>query len=104
MQCILTVERTPKWEFAAILMQRDYDDGKFHPVHFLSIKTSEAKQKCHSYELVLAVVKEVQKFLAYLRGHRFIIVTDCRALEATMKKRDVAKNLALGTFATGLLL
>lgn len=81
-----------KWAFGAILLQRDFDDGKMHPVQYLSIKTSEMEQKYDSYELeVLAVVKAIKKFRVYLLGNPFKIYTDCKAFEATMKKKDVPK-------------
>lgn len=47
-----------KHALAAILMQRSNEDNNFHPVRYMSIKTSIAEEKWSSYELeVLAVVK-----------------------------------------------
>lgn len=81
-----------KWALGAILMQRDFDDGKLHPVQYFSRKTSSDEQKYHSYELeALAVVKAVKKFRVYLLGQPFTVITDCKSLEATLKKKDLPK-------------
>lgn len=81
-----------KHALGAILFQRSSEDGQFHPVHYLSFKTSEAEQKLHSYELeVMAVVRAVQKLRVYLIGNPFTVVTDCQAFKSTMEKKDIPK-------------
>lgn len=56
-----------KYGYETVLMQRDSYDGKLHPVHYMSWKTTESQQKCSSYELeALAVIEGVKKFRRYL--------------------------------------
>ncbi|KAL0881567.1 hypothetical protein ABMA27_001398 [Loxostege sticticalis] len=84
-----------KYGYAAILMQRDSTDGCLHPVHFMSRKTTEAQQKCSSYELeALAVIEGVKKFRRYLIGIHFKIITDCEAFQKTLYKKDVPAKVA----------
>lgn len=87
-----------KYGYGAILMQRDNEDQYFHPVYYASGKTTEAKEKYHSYELkVLAIIKALQKFRVYLLGVPFTIVTDCRAFTLTMNKKDLCVRVARWT-------
>lgn len=84
-----------KYGFAAILMQKDSQDGKFHAVHYMSKKTSPTEQNYHSYELeALAVVEGVRKFRKYLFGIHFKIVTDCSAFQKTLYKKEVSMKVA----------
>lgn len=47
-----------KTGLAAILMQKNSEDGSMHPVQFFSAKTSDTEQRYHCYELeVRAVIK-----------------------------------------------
>lgn len=79
---------------AAILMQYHPDTG-LHPVHYMSKKMNEAQSKYSSYELeALAVVEGVKKFHHYLFGINFKIITDCQALELTLKKKDLTAKVA----------
>lgn len=79
-----------KFGTAAILMQRGFDDNEFHPVYFLSNKTSKEQEKWFSYELELYVIKlAVSKFRQYLLDIHFTIVTDCEALKTAMSKNNV---------------
>lgn len=81
-----------KWALGAILMQRDFDDGKMHPIRYLSIKTTETEEIWQSYELeVLAIIKAVRKFRVYLLGHPFTVVTDCKAFQTTMQSTTSPK-------------
>lgn len=81
-----------KFGTAAILMQRSFDDNEFHPVYFLSSKTSKEQELWFSYELELYAIKlAVAKFRQYLLDIHFTIVTDCEALKTAMSKRDVRK-------------
>ncbi|XP_055387969.1 uncharacterized protein K02A2.6-like [Condylostylus longicornis] len=83
-----------KHGIAAVLLQRDPDDGELHPVHYASRKTTEAQQKWCSYELeVLAVIEAVKKFRTYLLGKHFKLVTDCKAFMMTLKKKDLATRI-----------
>lgn len=78
----------------AILLQRCPEDGKLHPVHFMSHKTSKEERKLHSYVLeVLAVMEALKKFRIYLLGIRFKLVTDCLALKHTIKKKDISVKI-----------
>lgn len=78
--------------YGAILFQRCFEDGQFHPVYYMSTKTSVNEAKLHSYELeVIAVVKAVQKFRVYLLGSPFVVITDCKAFATTMDKKDIPK-------------
>lgn len=73
----------------AVLLQKDPEDGFFHPTDYASWKTSPAEEKYTSFELeVLAVVKALRKFRIYLLGIPFKIVTDCKAFTWTVKKKD----------------
>lgn len=81
--------------YGAILMQRDCEDDKFHPIYFASGKTTLAEEKYSSYELeVLAIVKALKKFRVYLLGISFKIVTDCQAFTLTMTKKDLCVRVA----------
>lgn len=84
-----------KLGFGTILLQRDADDQRFHPVYYASWKTTDAEAKYCSYELeVLAIVKSLRKFRVYLLGIPFKIITDCRAFSLTMNKRDLCVRVA----------
>ncbi|XP_020297523.1 uncharacterized protein LOC109862041 [Pseudomyrmex gracilis] len=49
--------------FGAILLQRDSENGSWHPVYYASSRTTSAEEQYTSYELeVLAVVKALKKF------------------------------------------
>lgn len=81
--------------YGAILLQRDNDDNRLHPVFYASGKTTDLEEKYTSYELeVLAVVKALVKFRVYLLGIEFKIVTDCRAFALTMNKKDLCVRVA----------
>lgn len=80
---------------AAILQQRNCEDLHLHPVYYLSKKTTEAEEKLTSYELeVLAIVYALQKLRLFLIGIEFKIVTDCKAFQQTMSKRDLSPKIA----------
>ncbi|XP_049308582.1 uncharacterized protein LOC125777521 [Bactrocera dorsalis] len=79
-----------KQGFGAVLLQRDSEDRLFHPVEYMSRKTTWAEEKYSAFELeVLAVVKALQKWNLYLKDRKFKIVSDCNAFAMTVKKRDV---------------
>lgn len=79
--------------FGSCLLQKH--DGKFHPVFYVSFKTTDAEAKYTSYELeVLAVIKSLKKLRVYLLGIKFKIFTDCKAFELTMKKQDLYAKIA----------
>lgn len=81
--------------YSAILMQKDPNDSSFHPIYYMTKKTTDAEKKYSSYELeALAVVEGVKKFRKYLIGIPFTIVTDCLAFEMTLKKRDLVTRVA----------
>ncbi|GBM88082.1 Retrovirus-related Pol polyprotein from transposon 17.6 [Araneus ventricosus] len=67
--------------YGAVLLQ-EAEDGKLHPVQYMSKKTTLAEEKYSSYELeVLAVVNALRKFRTYLMGNHFKIITDCSAFQ-----------------------
>ncbi|GFV79579.1 hypothetical protein TNCV_2929631 [Trichonephila clavipes] len=73
--------------YGAVLLQ-EAEDGKLHPVQYMSQKTTPAEEKYSSYELeVLAVVNALKKFRTYLLGNHFKIITDCSAFQKTMDKK-----------------
>lgn len=78
-----------KHGIGAILLQKSHEDGKMHPIYYMSYKTSLAQQNWSSYELeVCAIIQAMKKFRVYLLGLKFKIITDCSAFELTMKKRN----------------
>lgn len=81
--------------YGAVLLQIDPKDNKLHPISYMSRKTTPAEQKYSSYELeILAVIAAVKKYRAYLLGQSFKLVTDCKAFEMTLKKKDLATRVA----------
>lgn len=84
-----------KLGFGAILMQKCADDDQFHPVYYMSIKTSPVEEKYDSYTLeVLAIVKALEKFRSFLLGTKFKIITDCEAFTKTMHKQEIIPKIA----------
>lgn len=80
--------------YGACLLQRSDEDNKFHPVFYMSRKTTPAEEKYSSYELeVLAVIQAVKKFRIYLLGNKFRIVTDCSAFQ-TIDKKELTTRVA----------
>ncbi|GFX41018.1 transposon Tf2-8 polyprotein [Trichonephila clavipes] len=83
--------------YGAVLLQ-EAEDGKLHPVQYMSQKTTLAEEKYSSYELeVLAVVNALKKFRTYLLGNHFKIITDCSAFQKTMDKKDLVTRVARWT-------
>ncbi|GFY30442.1 retrovirus-related Pol polyprotein from transposon 17.6 [Trichonephila clavipes] len=59
---------TCKQGYASILLQQA-EDGKLHPVYYMSKKTNTAEEKYDSYELeVLAIINALKQFRVYLLG------------------------------------
>ncbi|GFV97453.1 hypothetical protein TNCV_2039611 [Trichonephila clavipes] len=87
-----------KQGYGAILLQ-EAEDGKLHPVYYMSKKTNTAEEKYDSYELeVLAIINALKKFRVYLLGQHFKIVTDCSAFQKTMqKKKELITRIARWT-------
>ncbi|KAK7870273.1 hypothetical protein R5R35_001001 [Gryllus longicercus] len=84
-----------KFGYGAVLLQKCPDDGKLHPVSYMSRKTTEQEEKHSSYELeILAVMNALKKFRVYLLGIDFKIVTDCAAFQKTMDKKDISPRVA----------
>lgn len=82
-------------ELGAVLLQKDADDSKLHPIYFASWKTSPTEENYTSFDLeMLAVVKASQKFRVYLLNIKFKIVTDCNAFVWTMKKKNPCLRVA----------
>ncbi|GFS60296.1 retrovirus-related Pol polyprotein from transposon 17.6 [Trichonephila clavipes] len=77
-----------KQGYGAILLP-EAEDGKLHPVYYMSKKTNTAEEKYDSYELeVLAIINALKKFRVYLLGQHFKIATDCSAFQKAMQKRS----------------
>jgi len=54
--------------FGAVLLQKSPDDKQWHPVYYMSKKTTDAERKFTSYELeILAVVEAFKNFRVYFR-------------------------------------
>jgi len=70
-----------KLGYEVILMQKDTEDDSFHPVYYMSRKTSDTEKKLHSYELeVLAIINALKKFRKFTSKEiKFKIITDCDA-------------------------
>ncbi|GBM25478.1 Retrovirus-related Pol polyprotein from transposon 17.6 [Araneus ventricosus] len=83
-----------KFGYGAILFQQS-DDNKFHPIHYMSKKTSSQEEKYSSYELeVLAIIEALKKFRYYLTGSKFRIITYCSAFQKTMSKTQLTSKIA----------
>ncbi|GFW45550.1 transposon Tf2-9 polyprotein [Trichonephila clavipes] len=83
--------------YGTVLLQ-EAEDGKLHPVQYMSQKTTPAEEKYSSYELeVLAVVNALKKFRTYLLGNHFKIMTDCSAFQKTMDKKDLVTRVTRWT-------
>ncbi|GFT90524.1 transposon Tf2-6 polyprotein [Trichonephila clavipes] len=83
--------------YGAVLLQ-EAEDGKLHPVQYMSQKTTPAEEKYSSYELeVLAVVNALKKFRTYLLENHFKIKTDCSAFQKTIDKKDLVTRVARWT-------
>lgn len=79
--------------YGACLLQ-EYNRA-WHPVFYLSKKTTTSEENYSSYELeVLAIVYALRKLRVYLLGVEFKIVTDCNAFNLTMKKRELNSRVA----------
>jgi len=65
-----------KYGFGAVLLQKDHVDSAFHPVQYMSRKTSP-------FEEILV------KWRVYVLGIKFTIVSDCNAFKMTMSKKEV---------------
>lgn len=79
--------------YSAILMQLSPDDNELHPVYYMSRKTTDVESRYSSYELeALAIIEGIKKFRHYLFGIKFKIVTDCKAFQMTMDKKNLAMS------------
>lgn len=69
--------------------------NQFHPVYFVSKKTTGAEGKYTSYELdALAVIEALKEFRVYVLGYPFKIVTDCNEFKMTMDKKEISRSIA----------
>ncbi|GFV77912.1 hypothetical protein TNCV_661 [Trichonephila clavipes] len=79
----------------AVLLQKSIHDNQFHPVFYMSKKTSDHERKYTSFELeVLAVVEALKKFRIYVLRKSFKIITDCGALVKTLSKKELNPRIA----------
>lgn len=84
-----------KQGYDAALLQKKSTEKYFHPVYYLSHKTTEAEKKWCSYELeILAIIKAIKKFRVYLSGIKFKIITDCQAFQRTLSKENLPPKVA----------
>lgn len=78
--------------FGSVLVQ--IIDGRQHAVAFMSMRTTDAESRYHSYELeTLAVVRAIKHFRQYLYGRKFKVITDCNALKASKHKKDLLPRI-----------
>lgn len=78
--------------FGAVLVQ--VINGRQHAVAFMSMRTTGAESRYHSYELeTLAVVRAIKHFRQYLYGRKFTVITDCNALKASKHKKDLLPRI-----------
>lgn len=81
--------------YGAILLQKCPEDNAFHPVYYMSRKTTPTERNYHSYELeTLAIVRALEKFRINLQGIKFKIVTDCSALQMTLNNKELKTKFA----------
>lgn len=81
--------------YGGCLLQKQADDGQFHPVYFISIKTTPAESKLHSYELeCMAIIKCLERLRTYVLGMKFVVFTDCHAFQQTMAKKSSSAKIA----------
>lgn len=79
---------------SAVLMQYHPGSG-LHPVQYMSHKTNEAQSRWSSYELeAFAIIEAVKKFRHYLHGKHFKLITDCKAFQQTLRKKDLTAKVA----------
>lgn len=80
--------------FGAIMLQKKAD-RKLHPVFYFLKRTTEIESRYHSYELeTLAIIYALRRFRTYLLGIKFKIITDCQALNLTLKKKETNPRIA----------
>jgi len=80
--------------FGAVVLQR-LQDKKLHPVFYFSKRATDAESRYHSFELeTLAIIYALRRFRTYLQGIKFKIVTDCNALNLTLKKKEIHPRIA----------
>ncbi|CAK1582529.1 unnamed protein product [Parnassius mnemosyne] len=78
--------------YGAVLVQ--VIEGRQHAVAYMSMRTTEAESRYHSYELeTLAVVRAIKHFRQYLYGRKFTVITDCNALKASKHKKDLLPRI-----------
>jgi len=77
-----------------VLAQVD-EEGTELPIAYMSKKLSKAQQNYSVIELeCLAVIREINKFKAYIEGQDFVVVTDHASLQWLMKQKDLSGRLA----------
>lgn len=82
--------------FGAILLQKNPDDNKLHPVYYMSHKMTEAESRYTSYELkVLAVTISFREVPSLSFGLKIII--DCVAFKQTKNMVKLSVKIARWT-------
>ncbi|CAK1588948.1 unnamed protein product [Parnassius mnemosyne] len=78
--------------YGAVLVQ--VIEGRQHAVAYMSMRTTEAESRYHSYELeTLAVVRATKHFRQYLYGRKFTVITECNTLKASKHKKDLLPRI-----------
>lgn len=81
--------------FGGCLLQKQDDDGLFHPIMYFSKRATAAESKYHSFELeTIALIYSLNRFRVYLHGLKFTIVTDCNALKQTLAKQELNAKIS----------
>lgn len=81
--------------FGGCLLQKQEDDGVFHPIMYFSKRATAAESKYHSFELeTVALIYSLNRFRVYLHGLKFTIVTDCNALKQTLAKQELNAKIS----------
>ncbi|GFV89232.1 transposon Ty3-I Gag-Pol polyprotein [Trichonephila clavipes] len=71
--------------------KKSIHDNQFHPVFYMSKKTSDHERKYTSFELEVEALK---KFRIYVLGTSFKIIIDCDALVKTLSKKELNPRIA----------
>lgn len=80
-------------EHQKALLQKEEEEWK--PIAFYSRSTTKEEKNYHSYELeTLAVVESLERFKYYVYGKQITVITDCSAIETTMKKKELIPRIA----------
>lgn len=81
--------------YGAVIMPKKPEEKYFHPVHYMSRKTSDVEKNYNSHALeILAVIRALEKCRVYLLGLKFKLITDCQAFKNTLSKSTLPAKVA----------